>query len=328
VDRSLDLEAHVAQTTMRRIAAAAEDSLWRSAIEDAGRAPSTHNTQPWAFRRTEEGLELLADATRALPVLDPDFRQLVISGGAALQHLRVALEARGCGVAIETLPDDTDDPVLARLRLTGPRKVPAHVRAMHEAMWVRHTDCGDYAPERLAAEPFDHLRTLAADEGASLTVVADARRRAALGRLVGRAERDQSARLGVMFELASWLRVAGRHRDDGLQLGVVLEAPGRRAAREERLTAAGPVLGVIATPGDEPHDWLAAGRALSAVLLGATARHLSTSFFDAPVEEEAALRDRVAEIAAVEGRTQLLLRFGHGQGGRESPRRPLEDLLA
>jgi hypothetical protein len=65
---------------------------------------------------------------------------------------------------------------------------------------------------------------------------------------------------------------------------VVLEAPGRRAWREERLTAAGPVLGVIATPGDEPHDWLAAGRALSAVLLGATARHLSTSFFDAPVE--------------------------------------------
>mgnify|MGYP000140312356 CR=1 FL=1 len=34
-------------------------------------APSGHNTQPWLFRIDDHGLTLIADRTRALPVVDP-----------------------------------------------------------------------------------------------------------------------------------------------------------------------------------------------------------------------------------------------------------------
>ena len=52
-------------------------------------APSNHNTQPWLFEIHGEAIHLFADRTRALPMTDPEDRELIISCGAALLHLRV-----------------------------------------------------------------------------------------------------------------------------------------------------------------------------------------------------------------------------------------------
>ncbi|HEX8385847.1 MAG TPA: nitroreductase family protein, partial [Rubricoccaceae bacterium] len=52
-------------------------------------APSARNTQPWRFHVAGNTLELWADRTRGLPVVDPAGRELTISCGAALYHLRL-----------------------------------------------------------------------------------------------------------------------------------------------------------------------------------------------------------------------------------------------
>ena len=62
----------------------------RRLLEAAVQAPSSHNTQPWLFRVEDGAVHLLADRTRALPVNDPDDRELTISCGCALLNLRVA----------------------------------------------------------------------------------------------------------------------------------------------------------------------------------------------------------------------------------------------
>ncbi len=53
----------------------------RRAAARATLAPSVHNTQPWRFDLGPTSLDLSADATRRLPVIDPDGRQLRISCG-------------------------------------------------------------------------------------------------------------------------------------------------------------------------------------------------------------------------------------------------------
>ena len=65
------------------------------AVEHALRAPSVHNTQPWRWRidPADGVVELHADRGRQLTATDPDGRDLLISCGAALGHLAVALRA-------------------------------------------------------------------------------------------------------------------------------------------------------------------------------------------------------------------------------------------
>jgi nitroreductase len=60
----------------------ASDQL-ESLIGYAILAPSSHNSQPWLFRINAMDLELFADRRRALPVVDPQQRELTISCGAA-----------------------------------------------------------------------------------------------------------------------------------------------------------------------------------------------------------------------------------------------------
>src|SRR3712207_9303545 len=68
-------------------------------------APSGHNTQPWLFRVRANEVELYADRTRGLPVVDPEDRALIISCGAALFYLRVAIRHFGHADEVESFPD-------------------------------------------------------------------------------------------------------------------------------------------------------------------------------------------------------------------------------
>ena len=53
-------------------------------------APSNHNTQPWKFCIHDDSLDVLVDKSSALNFIDPLFRQLAISCGAAIGMFEVA----------------------------------------------------------------------------------------------------------------------------------------------------------------------------------------------------------------------------------------------
>ena len=82
----------------------------RFLITAAARAPSVHNTQPWRFRVSPGAVELWSDPRRKLRA-DPSGREMLISRGAALFGLRLAVRSLGYLPVTEPLPDP------ARLRL-------------------------------------------------------------------------------------------------------------------------------------------------------------------------------------------------------------------
>lgn len=90
---------------------------WRFFLRYAILAPSSHNSQPWLFRLDKTRLELYADRTRACRVVDPDDRELIMSCGAALFHLRSALAHFGYLGPVEILPEREDSDLIARLTL-------------------------------------------------------------------------------------------------------------------------------------------------------------------------------------------------------------------
>jgi hypothetical protein len=90
-------------------------------------APSGHNTQPWLFKVSGAAVELDADRTRGLPVVDPEDRALVTSCGVALYFLRVAIRHFAYTDEVRTFPNP-DDPDL----LYGPEVRPAPRRHVDE----------------------------------------------------------------------------------------------------------------------------------------------------------------------------------------------------
>ena len=83
-------------------------------------APSGHNTQPWLFRIRGDAVDLRADRRRSLPMVDPDDRELIMSCGAALAFLRVAIRALGRTAHVQRFPDAADPDLLATVRLGEP----------------------------------------------------------------------------------------------------------------------------------------------------------------------------------------------------------------
>jgi len=314
----------------------------RFAVGYAVLAPSGHNTQPWRFAVAGDTVAVRADRTRALPVADPDRRELVISCGAALFHLRVALHRFGHAAAVTPLPDPADPDLLAVVRVEGPAAPDAGAQALFEAIPQRHTNRAPFDDRPLPADLRGRLQDAAAAEGACLALVDRPEQRERLAGLVAAASRRQMADPAFRAELARWMRPHNSRRGDGLHtdvlgmpalLSYVLPALVRRidtgrswARRDAGIAAAGPVLAVVGSDGDAPADWLAAGQGLAHLLLAAAAAGVSASYLNQAVQDPDGRRG-VAAAAPGAGTPHLLLRLGYGPPAPPAPRRPPAEVL-
>lgn len=314
-------------------------------------APSSHNSQPWLFRLDGEELELRADRTRALPVVDPDDRELVMSCGAALFTLRIALRAFGLLPEVHAVPPTARyDPlgvrtvpdVLARITVRDGPPPSADEEALFRAIPRRHTNRARFAAGSVGRKLVDALARAAEEEDAWFAPVEGEGARDALADLVARADAEQAADPRFRRELAAWVHAGRTRSGDGMPayaFGIhgprALLAPlvvrtfdwgEGQAARDRQLAEGSPLLAILGTGRDDPAAWLEAGQALGRVLLRACAADLSASFLNQPVELPH-LRNRVTEIADRPGHAQLVLRFGIGPEIEPTPRRPVEDVL-
>jgi len=314
------------------------------AVGRALRAPSVHNSQPWQWRISDGVVELHADPDRHLVGTDPDRRDLVISCGAALHHLRVALADLGVATTTQRLPDPEDSTLLAVVRtVDGP--VDAHEAALASAIEERRSDRRAFRDEPVPHAQLDLLTERAAAQGAGLIPVLTDDARTRLAAVLGEAAASQRTVPGYAAELAIWSRrLAGGHdgippdsrtgghggpESAGLRHfpeGQLSQVPQPRTAGQDYAT-----LMVLTTPGDGPSDWLQAGEATSAALLIATQNGLATTVLSQAAEVADTRRQLADTVVRVPEHAQLVLRVGWAPDGAaalpETPRRPLRYVL-
>ena len=180
-----------------------DERLLDDALIRAVRAPSIHNSQPWRWQVGLRGVDLYADATRRLLRTDPDGRDQVVSCGAALHHLLVALADAGQGARVRRLPDPTRPHHLATVEPA--MHVDVDVDAgLASAIDLRRTDRRPFRAWPVPPELTGELAEIADRYGIGLVVVTDPRARRRLFRSIEEAARTQDADPGYVAELAAW----------------------------------------------------------------------------------------------------------------------------
>ena len=149
-------------------------------VADAVWAPSVHNTQPWWFSMTPDGLCLYADPARQLATADPDGREMLISCGAALFTARLALRAAGWIPETQVLPDPARPLLVGQLSWHRRSAPVGYERQLYDQVRLRRSHRGGFDPAPPAPQLLALLRESAARYGAVLRVVTDQGTRALL----------------------------------------------------------------------------------------------------------------------------------------------------
>ncbi len=313
----------------------------RSAVQAATLAPSIHNTQPWRFVVGERRLELRADPSRQLAVLDPTGRQLHVSLGCALFNARVSLAASGYRVAVALLPDAADAAVAARLEVAedggqGDPRLAALAAAVPRRQTNRRRFAEDPVPQELVASLVD----AAAAERAVLHAVTAPDDRQTLSRLTQRADGLLVADPAYRAELRAWT-TSDPARRDGVRAAVVphvdgtagddvpirdFDVQGAGWLPAQTRSSAAQCLLLLGTERDEPRSWLAGGQALERVWLELTAAGYVASLFTQPTEI-AAVRAGLRRELRLSMWPHVLIRVGRGEPTPATLRRHVEEVL-
>lgn len=304
-------------------------------------APSIQNSQPWKFRMRDDAVFLLADRSRALPIVDPDGRELAISAGAALHHLTLAMRCHGMLPSVAYLPDPTERDVLARIEYAGEYQPDSIELSLLRQISHRHTGTvmeEDPVPSFMLAD-LEHMV-----EGSDCRIiwVGHGPLRLAVAEMVQ--ESDKVLFSGERFreEFAAWVRPRRRGAVDGIpadKLGfkglLSWLAPwliqhvnlGKANGRDGLVQAAtAPALGILCTRDDNPVDWLNAGQALARLWLRATEHGLRCAVLYQPLEVPG-VRERLRRDLRLTDYPQAILRIGIGPEGEPTPRRTVDAFI-
>jgi nitroreductase len=317
----------------------------KAAVAVAIRAPSIYNTQPWRWEFGSDGLDLRADRSRQLPVVDPDGHSLLISCGAALTLADYGLRGAGWTIDLALLPEPDDPDLLARLRPTG-RLEPAQLdRDRVVAALRRRSDRRPYGKGPIPEDVIDRLHDATNDPGVFAHFPARSDEYIELAVAISHADHIERHNTDYAAELAHWVH-ADATRSDGVPVTAVphLSSTHPRhtdiALRNFELAMPGlqvidldvdehPLLAVILTTTFGPEAHLQGGEAMMRMMVEAELRGLATC----PLSQAVDLLAFRARLRTVMGWTeypQMMLRLGPPASAEPpplTPRRPVADVL-
>jgi hypothetical protein len=309
-------------------------------LATAARAPSIFNTQPWLFRVSTHTIELYADPSRQLRS-DPAGREMLISCGAALFGLRLAIRALGYQPVVSLLALPERPSLLASVRFGVREPMTSRERCMIDALPRRHTHRGGFSPEPLPRGLLIGLQHDAVVEHAALALIDRSVAYTQLATIVAKTAAGLDSADRSRADVRQWVRLPGSTARDGIPASAIpassVPQPGRLVQRDldlgrgiGQLPPDGPgpaATAILLTSADTRADWLRAGQALHRLLAHAATQWVFASLHSQPLESGPA-RALIRSRLGLSGAPQLLLQFGVARVAPATPRRPATGLLA
>ncbi|WP_156661520.1 NAD(P)H nitroreductase [Mycobacterium sp. 852002-51163_SCH5372311] len=312
----------------------------RKAVLLACRAPSVHNSQPWHWIADGSALRLFVDYHQIVPAADHSGREALLSCGAALDHLRVAMTAAHWRTHITRFPNPNNAAHLATIDFSPIEHVTEAQRNRASAILQRRTDRLPF-DSPTCWHLFEPVLRSGIDEGEVMLDVLDDDQRPRLAQasqLTEALRRDDASYHAELqwwtspFALAQGVPPNALASDtERLRVDVGRDFPVRgHQNRRPEITADDSKILVLSTPEDTRLDVLRCGEVLSTVLLECTMAGMATCPLTHLIETTES-RDIVRGLIGNRGEPQVVIRAGITPPMEDlpapTPRRPLDNVL-
>lgn len=269
-----------------------------TALSLATRAPSVDDAQPWLWRVDDASLHLYANPDQPRPGADAENRDVLLSCGASLNHLVIALAALGWRAKVQRLPETADPKHLAALEFFRHPASTLDV-VLASAIPRQRSDWRTYSSWPVATADLALIAARAARAGVT------------------------TRRVETLPEVQQVVAQAVWRQRQQSGATVVAHQPESDSADRNAVVLA------LGTKDDSRLARLRAGEATSLVLLSATALGLASCLV--PGLENTDARDTVqANLFDIVGVPQILLRLGWPPVGADPlpspPRRSVVDV--
>lgn len=304
---------------------ASVESQLKFLVNFAVLAPSVHNTQPWLFRVLDHTIEIYADRSRALPVVDPDDRSLIISCGSCIQLFQRVLDAFRMEYSISLFPDLADPDLLARIRVSSGPKGEQDEQLMN-AILKRNTIRRGFQTLPLPPAFNDHFIKGIKDLPDFLCVVEEREAEALVLRQVQETERSYQNDKRYRRENDSWMHPMRKRSQDGIPMNPDEQTTMDSCWTSNEIPDHATMLMIMTEPTDTPRAWLETGEHLMEVLLEASSFGVNAAIMNLPTTSTE-LRAVIKPLVGCVGDPILLLRFGRPRRKLVTPRRPSVDVM-
>jgi len=312
-------------------------------VRHAIMAPSGHNTQPWKFSVKKDCIRIFPDFTRALPVVDPDNRELYISLGCALENLVIAAKHAGYDPEVTYFQaSEPDECLLVTLKHSN----VTEDNNLFQAISRRHTNRREYNKQRIPSADLKKIESVPTEEGVTSMVLTEPGAIKEIIELVREGNMIQMNDDAFMDEITSWIRFSDSEAElhlDGLTSRAMGRSPapgwlGRMFMRifvgaksqsktdEKNIQSSSALMVVISVKNDKK-SWIAVGRSFERIALTLTTSNIESAHLNQPCEVSE-LKNRLQQhLALGSAHPQLLLRIGYAEPLPRSPRRPYQQVL-
>lgn len=318
------------------------EDIFLKIVRCATKAPSGHNTQPWLFSKNEDVVYIIPDFKRALPVADPQNRELFISLGCVVENAKIA--ARFYGYSTKINVDLLSNRLMIRIALQ--KDDCQEQPELFSYIKYRQTTRNFYDDTAIPDEDIVTLIRSLTIPPQNLMLYTNYEQKRTLTPFILNASRIQMTNPAFTNELIYWMRFSQREamqKGDGLYTACFgLPSMGRtlgsfvlkkcitskteeKRLRKEMSKAA--TIALITSEKDDPEHWVETGCSFQRFALTATSLNLNHSYLNSPIQVPEMRAKLMSEMSLDGAYPQLLIRLGYSNKTSFSFRRRVNDMI-
>lgn len=311
-------------------------------LESAVRAPSTHNSQPWLFKITENKVEVFLDSKYFLPFADKETRDLHISIGCMLENFSIAATEDKVVSTISYGPFK-DKTKLAEITLGEINTMPGELsERLFSMIHSRVNARGVFIKEEIPVDLLSKIDFLNNDKSIAINFLNKKEDIRKIAELTASAIVDAYSEIGFRKEMSHWMNSNLSSKKEGLP-GYSLKMPllvsliipllirsfniGKFLAKLNIKSISSAPLLIIISGKDGAVSWMEIGRLAERIMLYLQSFGYQTSIFVGSIEVGNGYKE-VKKLINSANRPQFVFAVGHIPGKHKvTPRHKVEDKL-